>query len=116
MAWTVFSGTQSIAASGSYTSDVIDVAGQSRVKIGIEVTYNASATAGCHAVVVPYQPDGSTAYTDDYVTAVVPDFTAGATKSKLSGPIDVAEIDKIVVKVYNDDTAQTLTLKKIFLH
>ncbi len=107
---------QSIAASSSYTSDILNIDIMDEIKIYTKVTYHASATLGCRVDVYPIQPDGATLMSDAYVTAVTPAFTANTSKDKLGSPIDVRGVNKIKLVVVNLDTAQVLTLKKLYIY
>ncbi len=106
---------QSIAASGTWKSDVIDVSGNSEIKVMAELTYHASATKGGRVDIIPIQPDGATEETDSFVTTVVPSFAAGGTKSATGAPTKVYGLNKIKLAVVNEDTAQAMTLKKLYL-
>jgi len=107
---------ESIAASDSYSTSIIDVSMMDEIKIYAKLTYHASATLGGYVDVIPIQPDGATAMSDSYVTAVTPAFSAGDSKDKLGSPIDVRGVNKIKLKVVNSDAAQAMTLKKLYIY
>ncbi len=108
---------ESIAASATYKSGIITLPYfKNEFKVFAEVTYHASATLGCRVDIIPIQPDGATECTDTFVTALTPAFTANTTKSKLGAPVDAFAMVKFKLAVVNLDTAQVLTLKKLYIY
>lgn len=108
---------ESIAASGTYKSGIISLPHfKNEFKVFAEVTHHASATLGCRVDIIPIQPDGSTECTDAFVTALAPSFAAAGTKSKLGAPVDAFAMVKFKLAVVNLDTAQALTLKKLYIY
>jgi len=107
---------QSIAASGTYKTAAIDIRGLDELKIMTELTYHASATLGGRVDIIPLMLDDITESTDIYCTAVAPSFAAGGTKSKMSPPVETNEFRYIKLAVVNLDTAQALTLKKLYIY
>lgn len=107
---------QAIAAGGAWKNpDIIDIKGRTELKVMAEFTYHGSATKGGRVDIIPVQPDGATEETDELVTAVTPSFIAGGTKSKTGSPINVTGLNKTKLAVVNEDTAQVLTLKKLYI-
>jgi hypothetical protein len=107
---------QSIAASATYKTAVLTADHIDEIKIYTKVTYHASATLGCRVDIIPIQPDGSTEMSDTYVTAVTPSFAANTSKDKLGSPVNIYGVNKFKLAVVNLDTAQVLTLKKLYIY
>ncbi len=107
---------ESIAASGTYKTAILDISEQDDIKIFAEFTYHASATKGGRVDIIPVQPDGSTEMSDAYCTAVTPSFATGSTKSKLGNPVNIYAVNKIKLAVVNEDTVRAMTLKKLYIY
>lgn len=106
---------ESIATSGTWKSDVIDITFVPELKVMAEFTYHASATTGGRVDIITIQADDTTEDTDIYATVVTPSFAAGATRSKTGSPVNVNKLNRIKLAVVNLDAGQALTLKKLYL-